>query len=522
MKEINYPEIDVDQFMAEIRAAVVRRGIDIDATSEQRPKPVIAPPRDLARRIEMPRLTLSPEFEFKSNDHYHVNDFLLYHDAEFVRNAYRAIFKREPDQKGYEANLAALRSGHFNKIDVLSALANSGEGRKQRIVIDGLDRPAATQRLGRVPIIGYLVRWFLALLRLPTSIRRQNQSEATLLAQLQQITEHLNQTSARNVDLHREQTQEMTRQGTQINNFIAQVVSSEIEKAENRVRQAEASTELLGQRVKQLSQIVQQTREEMSRRQKDGAKESQVSSVRAHGQDARATVPSSASARQEWNKVYALFEDQFRGDAADITDRLKFYLPFVERAGFKDGFLDLGSGNGDWLALLKSKGLRGLGVEINEVMLERCRQQRLDVIDSEMISYVESLPDESLNVVSAFHVLEHIPFETTFHLLRQIRRVLRPGGLILFETPSPENLVVAACNFYSDPTHHKPLYPHTLTFVLKNIGFTNVQLQFIHPVEGSPFNPDDSNLQPLHMWFYGPRDYAIVAEKAKAQHSAQS
>ncbi len=181
--------------------------------------------------------------------------------------------------------------------------------------------------------------------------------------------------------------------------------------------------------------------------------------------------------------------------------------------GIRFTILDLGCGSGDWLDLLRDEGLQARGVEINTVMLDACRARQLEVVESDMLAYLHGLPDSSVNVITAFHLIEHIPFETMLELIAEVRRVLRPGGLVMLETPSPENLVVAACNFYSDPTHHKPVYPHTLTFILKNLGFNDVRLQFLHPVEGSPFTGDD-RLEPLQMWFYGPRDYAVIAAKA--------
>jgi len=46
-----------------------------------------------------------------------------------------------------------------------------------------------------------------------------------------------------------------------------------------------------------------------------------------------------------------------------------------------------------------------------------------------------------MNVVTAFHLIEHIPFEAMLELFEEVRRVLRPGGLVMLETPSPENLL---------------------------------------------------------------------------------
>jgi O-antigen chain-terminating methyltransferase len=98
-------------------------------------------------------------------------------------------------------------------------------------------------------------------------------------------------------------------------------------------------------------------------------------------------------------------------------------------------------------------------------------------------------------------------------LLDEINRVLKPGGLLIVETPNPKNLVVGACNFYSDPTHHKPLFPETLEFIVSHRGFVRIQLQYLHPVEGSPFQDPSDASQALNSWLFSARDFAIVGWK---------
>jgi O-antigen chain-terminating methyltransferase len=97
-------------------------------------------------------------------------------------------------------------------------------------------------------------------------------------------------------------------------------------------------------------------------------------------------------------------------------------------------------------------------------------------------------------------------------------RVLRSGGLLILETPNPKNLVVAACNFNSDPTHHKPLFPETLRFVLSQRGFANILIEYINPVPGSPFVEDNEMSQALDSWFYSGRDYAVIATRPDDDH----
>jgi O-antigen chain-terminating methyltransferase len=55
-------------------------------------------------------------------------------------------------------------------------------------------------------------------------------------------------------------------------------------------------------------------------------------------------------------------------------------------------------------------------------------------------------------------------------------RVLRPGGLLILETPNPENIVVGTANFYLDPTHQRPLPPPLLAFLPEYHGFARTKI----------------------------------------------
>src|SRR6185369_11081741 len=60
----------------------------------------------------VPLLKLQPELE--KRDHYQLTDLLGYHDEAFVRNAYRVILKRDPDDAGLAEYLRQLRSGRYS------------------------------------------------------------------------------------------------------------------------------------------------------------------------------------------------------------------------------------------------------------------------------------------------------------------------------------------------------------------------------------------------------------------------
>jgi O-antigen chain-terminating methyltransferase len=92
----------------------------------------------------------------------------------------------------------------------------------------------------------------------------------------------------------------------------------------------------------------------------------------------------------------------------------------------------------------------------------------------------------------------------------QALRVLKPGGLLIMETPNPENLVVATRNFYLDPTHQRPIPSPLLAFVAEHAGFARVKTLRLQE-SNELVNRGDIALQDV---FAGASpDYAVVAQK---------
>ena len=66
-------------------------------------------------------------------------------------------------------------------------------------------------------------------------------------------------------------------------------------------------------------------------------------------------------------------------------------------------------------------------------------------------------------------------------LVRLAWRALRPGGVLILETPNPLSLVVAARNFWLDPTHRRPVHPESLKLSLELAGFDPVERVDLRP-----------------------------------------
>jgi 2-polyprenyl-3-methyl-5-hydroxy-6-metoxy-1,4-benzoquinol methylase len=225
-----------------------------------------------------------------------------------------------------------------------------------------------------------------------------------------------------------------------------------------------------------------------------------------------------SESRHMLDALYASFEDQFRGTREDIKERFRVYLPLLKHAthGSDDmAILDVGCGRGEWLELLNEEDFQVQGVDLNRVLVTECRSRGLQAIEAEAISHLSTLPPNSLGAVTGFHIIEHLTFDTLIALLDETVRVLKPGGVAIFETPNPENVLVGSCNFYFDPSHRNPLPSAMIKFIAEARGLCRVEIMNLHPYPESN-RVEEGGLdvaQRFNEYFYGPQDYAVVGWK---------
>src|SRR5262249_20575091 len=154
-------------------------------------------------------------------------------------------------------------------------------------------------------------------------------------------------------------------------------------------------------------------------------------------------------------------------------------------------------------------GLVARGIDLNRTMVVESRARGLDVVEADVLAHLRSLADASLGAVTGLHVIEHLGFPTVLAIYDECARVLRPGGVVIFETPNPRNLVGGGCSFWVAPTHGRPLHPDTMAFVAESRGLVRVSILPLHPVEGAPRPPDDPVAVAVHDALFGPQDYAV-------------
>ncbi|WP_165741788.1 class I SAM-dependent methyltransferase [Candidatus Thiosymbion oneisti] len=437
-----------------------------------------------------------------------VEDFLLADDEAFLENAYRRILNRDLDHGGRERFLAKLKAKQISKLEVLAHLRYSPEGRANGVPIrGGLAVRGLMKAVFRVPILGYLPALLIHLIRLPVAVANQERTTEDLWQAINENREIVN----KKVD----------------NENFWDVVNG---KADNgRLAELESKLAALASEQARLLHKYQDQKRTLLDSQRRLNLLLEEARKRLPEPFDREQVATLAAAADHWlDAHYVSFEDAFRGTRVEIKQRAEVYLELIRAAGAgteERPVIDLGCGRGELLELLKDHALVARGIDLNQLLVEECRDTGFEVIEADAMDYLRKLHQASIGAITGLHLIEHIPFNQLVQLLDECLRVLKPGGLVAFETPNPENLRVGACHFYFDPTHLHPLPPLMSQFLLEARGYVAVEIKRLsehRSVESLPLSPAETPdaqalnrvIEFLNANFAAAPDYAVVGYKA--------
>ena len=256
--------------------------------------------------------------------------------------------------------------------------------------------------------------------------------------------------------------------------------------------------------------------------------ESLSEETRAVAAALRANAPQPAVAAQAVRAAegaaYVAFENRFRGPVEEVRERLADYVPLFEG---RAPVVDLGCGRGEFLTLLSEAGIEAHGVEANPHLVRAGTERGLDIVEGDLLAFLEEQADGSLGGVFAAQVAEHLDPPALLALLRHSHRVLRPGGCLVLETVNPRSAFAFLETFNRDLSHEKPLHPDTLSFLATAEGFSDVRIEMRNPLDAAarlqPVPAQDlpprtagilnENIERLNAFLYGPQDYALVAHR---------
>lgn len=438
----------------------------------------------------------------------HVKDLLQRHDREFIQAAYQFFLQRMPDGPGSDHFLDRLRQGRMTRAEILVRLRFSPEGRTRKVPVKGMFPVMVKALAAKIPVLGWLgVRlWFWA--GLPGTVRRLEQTEMRIAAEKKER----DQLTARWALLLEETARDT------LSRKAFDPLWTDLTHQVHQLREAQRHTagQLEQARIQDLRRSVLAQELQMAR-----LLDQAVTPLRV---DLTDPLPDTRPAIMESEKahrldaLYASFEERFRGTREDIKIRQQVYLPYLEAAGAgtpEAPVLDLGCGRGEWLELLAENDKTASGVDLNRIFVTECRDRGLTVTVRDLVDHLRDLPDDSIGAVSAFHLIEHLPLNTLVTMLDETLRVLKPGGIAVFETPNPENLMVGACTFYIDPTHQTPLPPDSTRFLMMARGFSGCDILRLHPYDQPPQDMKDTLPASLVQLLYGEQDYAVIGHKAR-------
>jgi O-antigen chain-terminating methyltransferase len=215
----------------------------------------------------------------------------------------------------------------------------------------------------------------------------------------------------------------------------------------------------------------------------------EVAGLRAAGGDAApASAPAAARPHDALGHKYVGFEDQFRGSPEAIRERLS---PYVDLFAGASDVLDIGCGRGEFLALLRERGIGARGIDTNETMVQVCREKGLAAATGDAVAVLRAQPPASLGGLFAAQVVEHLEPSYLAALLDAAFDALRPGAPIVLETINPACWFAFFESYIRDITHVRPLHPDTLRYLMVATGFQRLEIRYRVPY------PEHEKLQPV-------------------------
>jgi O-antigen chain-terminating methyltransferase len=221
---------------------------------------------------------------------------------------------------------------------------------------------------------------------------------------------------------------------------------------------------------------------------------------------------------RDWR--YERFENRHRGSREEIRRKQEGYLALFKPAGT---VLDLGCGRGEFLELLRERGFRGEGVDLNTQMVGLCRDKGLEARRADILEALAGMPDGSLDGIFSSQVIEHVSAAHLERLVELAFAKLAPGGTVVLETINPASVFALVQIYFLDLTHRLPVHPQALRFLLETSGFEDVRILYGNGLDEEMLRPlptaDErtailnDDIDRLNRLLYAAPEYAAAGRK---------
>lgn len=391
-------------------------------------------------------------------------------EREFIRTLYKAVLKRPATAEDFRIMLGELDYGNAHRIDVIDSVQASEEAKQfEPIRITGLEairkKRNRSRRIKSMPIIGYILRWCKAVVLLPRE-----------LGYLQEKTDNIGKQQIAQAKLQ-EDTWNMT------------------QTLQAGLQNANGSLQNVNEVLNRYHLSIEEKRLEEQRREYE---------------------------RKLLDQFYVRYNEELFTEPRELLkERKKIYIEKIQqhfRAEDKQDItvVDLGCGTGEWIEAVQEAGYHSIGVDSNQAVVDKDNQfyPQLEVIRQDSIEFLRNQPGNSLDVITSFHMVEHMEMIEIMELCSEAARVLKPDGLLIMETPNPLNVLISSYYFYLDPTHKRQIPPELLEVYVHAGGLQVKERVFVEPLNFVPYEYREGDpIKDIVFRFNMEQAYSIVAVK---------
>ena len=135
--------------------------------------------------------------------------------------------------------------------------------------------------------------------------------------------------------------------------------------------------------------------------------------------------------------------------------------------------LEIGFGNGSFLAFCKENSWNTLGTEMNPELVTLALERGFQAVDANRLVLAEA---QSWDLIVAFDVLEHVDQSKLIEMLVLIRQLLRPGGVFVARFPNGDSPLGLQLQ-HGDITHLTTLGSGKVEYFAKTLEYEIVSLR---------------------------------------------
>lgn len=164
------------------------------------------------------------------------------------------------------------------------------------------------------------------------------------------------------------------------------------------------------------------------------------------GGDPRDVRDPASDIQRSYDSVAQEYADEIYAELADKPFDRELLDRFAKRVG-SGRVCDLGCGPGQIARYLRDRGVDVFGLDLSAGMLAQARRlnPEIEFVQGSMLAL--ALGSETLDGITAFYSIIHIPRQQVMSALSEMRRVLKPGGCLLI-----------TFHLGTEDTHHDELF----------------------------------------------------------------